>query len=204
MHFEMPADFAGRTVSRYLRASDPKNYGWGNRRRSKIIGLSMAIDAFSSLLPLKGRLNRGNHALATEAEAMHEENLANTLDRILAERLREFPVTHPKILRGALYRVTGWFRRRSPSNADLQPDLPSPAETIARIRSLPTHGQVALRRYFVFREAEESICLSIDMSPGKFRRFLRDAADYILMRQDRMPQLEQKQPSNRGSRDRRA
>lgn len=148
----------------------------------------MAKYAISPLIPLKWGPNRG----PTEAEEMHEENLANTLDRILAERLREFPAKHPKSVREAFYRALGWFRPGPHAKAEAPPDSAAQAETIARIRSLPSHAQVALRRYFVFREAEEGICSSIDVSPRQFRRFLRDAADYILLRQERMPQLEQR------------
>jgi hypothetical protein len=130
-------------------------------------------------------------AISLLKEEMKEENLANTLDRILAERLREFPANRRKRLRDGIH----WAVRSLPrfaAKASALPDSSAQAEIIARIRSLPAHVQEPLRRYFVFREAEESICSSIRTTPGEFRRFLRDAANYILMRHDRAPQMQEK------------
>jgi hypothetical protein len=140
------------------------------------------------MMPLRVRLYRGNPA----DEEMHEENLANRLDRVLAERLREFPAGHPMSLREAVRRPIRWIRDRSGIRPVTRPSASCQEETIARIRCLPAHIQEALRRYFVFREAEESIAFSLQSTPADFRRFLRDAAGYTLQRHDRMPNLEQK------------
>src|SRR5580704_8215013 len=150
-----------------LRISDPKNYGLVKNLRSRIIGVSMAEDAIFLL-----------------KEEMKEENLANTLDRILAERLREFPARRPKRLWDAIHWAIRSIRNGVSAKPGWHADSSAQAEIIARIRSLPAHIKEPLRRYFVFREAEESICFSIRTTPDEFHRFLQDAADYILGRQE--------------------
>jgi hypothetical protein len=169
----------------------------------------MAEDAISSLKPVTVWLNRGNRAVLPKLDAAviaslnkkeeMKDNLANKLDRILAERLREFPGNRPKRLRHAIRWVTGLFRISALAKPDAHPESSGQAEIIARIRSLPANVQEPLRRYFVFREAEESICFSIQMTASEFHRFLRDAADYILMRQERPPRLEEKRTPRRTS-----
>jgi hypothetical protein len=128
-------------------------------------------------------------AAVRREEEMNEQYLAHTMDRILAERLREVPAQYPKSLREAIHWPIRWIRDRPGAQPVVHPDSSCQDEIIARIRSLPAHMQEPLRRYFVFREAQESICFSIDTTAGEFRRFLRDAADYILMRHERMPEL---------------
>jgi len=123
---------------------------------------------------------------------MNEENLADILDGILAVRLREVPRLYPSGPLNAFGRMIHGIRAHLVGKPDEQPSAPGRPEVIARIRSLPEHMQNPLRRYFVFREAEESICVSINVTPGEFRRFVQDAADYILMRSERMPVLEAK------------
>lgn len=123
---------------------------------------------------------------------MNEEENANAIDRILSERLREVPV-NPNRLREGIHRAIRGIRKRFGGKPEPAPNAPWQWEIIARIRSLPPHIQDPLRRYFVFRESEKSICASIGTTPGEFRRFLRDAAGYILMRQERPPELRQKE-----------
>lgn len=123
---------------------------------------------------------------------MNEENLADILDGILAVRLREVPRLHPSGPLNALGRMLHGIRGVLAGKPNEQPSTPGRPEVIARIRSLPDDLQNPLRRYFVFREAEESICVSINVTPADFRRFVQDAADYILMRSERMPVLEAK------------
>jgi hypothetical protein len=137
-------------------------------------------------------------AISSLKEEMKDENLANTLDRILAERLREFPGNRRKRLRDVIQRALRSLPRFGAKPSAL-PDSSAQAEIIARIRSLPEHVQEPLRRYFVFREAEESICSSIRTTPSEFRRFLRDAANYILLRQDQAPELQEKPSPRRNS-----
>jgi hypothetical protein len=131
---------------------------------------------------------------------MNEKNLADELDRILSERLREVPA-NPNGPREALRAAVRWIRTRLGGKPGAPPNPPWQWEIIARIRSLPERMQDALRRYFVFREAEESICSSLDIAPVEFRRFLREAADYILMRRERMPELETKKDREGTPRD---
>lgn len=128
---------------------------------------------------------------------MNERSRADDLDRILSERLRDAPVKYPNGLREALRVAMRWIRKRLGGEPDVLPTAPWQWEIIARIRSLPPHLQEPLRRYFVFQEAEESICFSIETTPRAFRRFLRDATEYILMRQERMPELETKRAPRR-------
>jgi hypothetical protein len=137
-------------------------------------------------------------AISLLKEEMKEENLANTLDRILAERLREYPANRRMRLRDVIHWAVGSLPRFAAKPSAL-PDSSAQAEIIARIRSLPEHVQEPLRRYFVFREAEKSICSSIRTTPSEFRRFLRDAANYILLRQDRAPELQEKPSPGRTS-----
>jgi hypothetical protein len=125
-------------------------------------------------------------------EEMKDENLADTLDRILAERLQEFPANRPKSLRDAIDWAMRWLRDHASAKPSSHPNSSAQAEVIARIRTLPAHVRDPLRRYFVFREAEESICISTRTTPDEFHRFLQDAADYILMRQEQPPEPEEK------------
>lgn len=139
------------------------------------------------------------NAISLFKEEMKDENLADTLDRILAERLQEFPADRPKSLRGAIHWAMRWLRYRTSAKPRSHPNSSAQAEVIARIRTLPAHVRDPLRRYFVFREAEESICISIRTTPSEFHRFLQNAADYILMRQDQPPELEERPSPRRNS-----
>jgi hypothetical protein len=129
---------------------------------------------------------------------MTEEDLASALDRILSERLQEGPATHPNGPREVIDWAIRGIRRRVGVKPDAHPNTLCEWEIIARIRSLPARMQEPLRRYFVFQEAEESICRSIHTTTAAFHRFLREAADYILIRRERMPELET-QPTDAAS-----
>ena len=159
----------------------------------------MAKGAISLPTPREAWLVRRTGRLP-EREEMYEENLANTLDRILAGRIREFGDRRPKSPREVIRWLIRWIRNLTGMHrigaGPVYPNSPIQSQTIARIHSLPAHAQDALRRYFVFQEAEESICLSIGATPRRFRRFLLDATGYILMRQERMPHLKQKRPAD--------
>lgn len=153
----------------------------------------MPKGAISLSAPRKATLESGAFATAISMEEMNERSRTDDLDRILSERLREAAAKYPNGPREALGLALRWIRKRLGGKPDVLPTAPWQWEIIARIRSLPPHLQDALRRYFVFREAEESICFSIDATPRQFRRFLRDATEYILLRRARMPELETKQ-----------
>jgi hypothetical protein len=128
---------------------------------------------------------------------MPEEDLANLLGRILAERLRDAPASHLSGLREVASQAIRGVRELLGKKPDPPAVVPVPWqwEIVARIRTLPEHMQEPLRRYYVFREAEESICLSIKTTPGEFRRFLREATDYILLRRERMPEFDPQRQS---------
>jgi hypothetical protein len=125
---------------------------------------------------------------------MNEKKLASEMDRILVERLREIPAPYSSGPLRSLHRTLYGIRKLFRSKPEASPNTPWQWEIIGRFRSLPSHVQDPIRRYFVFQEAEESICHSLNMTPRQFRRFLRDAAGYILMRHERMPRLNAKAP----------
>jgi hypothetical protein len=123
---------------------------------------------------------------------MNEEDIANALGRILSERLRDTPAPHSDGPREVVNQAIRGVRKFLGKRPDPPAVVPAPRqwEFVARIRTLPEHMQEPLRRYYVFREAEESICLSIKTTRREFRRFLREATDYILMRRERMPEFD--------------
>jgi hypothetical protein len=115
---------------------------------------------------------------------MHQENLENEFDRLLAERLRQTPGHDARAaLRragSAIYRILkGCGREPDAVAARLRDD-----DLIARIHLLPSSAQEALRRYFVFGEAQASIAFSMNMSPHEFHRLLLDSRKYVLGRQE--------------------
>ena len=122
---------------------------------------------------------------------MDEEDIA-ALSRILAERLWDAPDPHSNSWKEVVNQAIRTVRKFLGKKPDPPAALPAPWrwELVARIRTLPEHMQESLRRYYVFGEAEESICLSMKTTPGEFRRFLREATDYILMRRERMPEFD--------------
>lgn len=123
---------------------------------------------------------------------MDEENIA-ALARILAERLWDAPDPPSNAWKGAVNKTIRSVRKFLGKRPDPPTAVPAPWqwELVARIRTLPEHMQEPLRRYYVFREAEESICLSMKTTPREFRRFLREVTDYIHMRRERMPEFNQ-------------
>jgi hypothetical protein len=129
----------------------------------------MPKGAISLSAPRKATLGSSASSIATSMEEMNERNRADDLDRILSERLKEVPATYPNRPWGALHRAMRSIRTRLGGKPDVLPTAPWQWEIIARIRSLPPHLQEPLRRYFVFREAEASICFSIDTTPREFR-----------------------------------
>jgi hypothetical protein len=108
---------------------------------------------------------------------MPEEDLANALGRVLSERLRDAPAPQSHGPREVVNRAIRGVRKLLGERPDAPAVAPAPWqwELVARIRTLPEHMQAPLRRYYVSREAEESICLSIKTTQGEFRRFLREA-----------------------------
>jgi hypothetical protein len=128
---------------------------------------------------------------------MPEEDFANALGRILSERSQDAPDPHSHGPREVVKRAVRSVRKLLGKRPDAPAVVPAPWqwEIVARIRTLPDHMQEPLRRYYVFREADESICLSIKATPEEFRRFLREATDYILMRRERLPEFDPPQQS---------
>jgi hypothetical protein len=127
---------------------------------------------------------------------MDEESIV-ALARILAERLRGAPGPPSDDWRQVVNQAIRGVRKFLSKSPDPPTAVPAPWqwEIVARIRALPERMQEPLRRYYVFREAEESICISIKTTPGEFRRFLREATDYILMRRERMPEFDPQRQS---------
>jgi hypothetical protein len=131
---------------------------------------------------------------------MNEEDIV-ALARMLAKRLSDSSDPHSngwqEVVNQAIRAVRQFLGKR--------PDPPTAVPwqwlLVARIRTLPEHMQEPLKRYYVFQEAEESICLSIKTPPEEFRQFLREATDYILMRQERIPELdpERQSPGRQGA-----
>jgi hypothetical protein len=116
---------------------------------------------------------------------MDEEDIV-ALARILVKRLSDSPDPHSngwqEVVNQAIRGVRKFLGER--------PDPQRQWLLVARIRTLPEHMQEPLKRYYVLQEADESICLSIKTPPEEFRRFLREATDYILRRRERMPEFD--------------
>jgi hypothetical protein len=116
---------------------------------------------------------------------MDEEDIV-ALARILVKRLSDSPDPHSngwqEVVNQAIRGVRKFLGER--------PDPLRQWLLVARIRTLPEHMQEPLKRYYVLQEADESICLSIKTPPEEFRRFLREATDYILRRRERMPEFD--------------
>ena len=116
---------------------------------------------------------------------MNQENFANELDRLLSERLRERPSEFSSAALGRVRRLTYWILKVWGRKPDADASAPRDVDLIARIHTLPAHVQEALRRYYVFGEAEESIGFSMNMSPEEFHRVRLDVRDYVLGRRAR-------------------
>ena len=121
---------------------------------------------------------------------MNQEELIIAVERLLSERLLEVKVTSRSGLLGAVRKAIHKIRKGPGDKPDVHPNLPGKEDLLVRMRSLPAAVQDSLRRYYVFLEAEQSICASTNMSPAKFRRLRREASDYILQRRERKPEFE--------------
>jgi hypothetical protein len=134
---------------------------------------------------------RYRHQGKNESGTMNqEEDLAIAVERILSERLLEVQVTSWSGLLGAVRKATHKIRKGPGGKPAVRPNVPRQEDSLARMRSLPEDVQDLLRRYYVFLEAEQSICASMNMSPAKFRRLRRETSDYILKRRERKPEFE--------------
>jgi len=130
---------------------------------------------------------------------MNQKDLAGALERLLSERLEDAPVTESSGPWGAVRKALQRLRRCLAGKPGAQAQVARQDERITRIRSLPPHVQELLRRYYVFLEAEQSICSSMGIPPDEFRRLRREASDYILNRREHKPNFE---PLRRVPRDR--
>src|ERR1019366_8765437 len=99
--------------------------------------------------------------------------------------LRETPDELSSAALRRVRRLTCWILKggRKP---DADVSAARDVDLIARIHTLPAHVQEALRRYYVFGEAEESVGFSMNMSPEEFHRVRLDVRDYILGRRARL------------------
>jgi hypothetical protein len=119
---------------------------------------------------------------------MDEEDIV-ALARMLAKRLSDSSDPHSNGWQEVVNQAIRGVRQFLGKRPDPPTAVPWQWLLVARIRTLPEHMQEPLKRYYVLQEAEESICLSIKTPPEEFRRFLREATDYILMRRERMPEF---------------
>jgi hypothetical protein len=114
---------------------------------------------------------------------MCPNDLIDALEKVLVERLCESPATRPygplEAVRAAMHKM-GIAVQRGPRSSPIPPPYP---EAVRRVRSLPEPVRELLRRHFVFLEAEESICWSMNMTSKQVRRLRREAVDYVLIRQ---------------------
>jgi hypothetical protein len=133
---------------------------------------------------------RCRHQGKYESGTMNQEDLVIAVERLLSERLLEVQVTSWSGLLGAARRAIHKIRKGPGDKPDVHPNVPRQEDSLARMRSLPEDVQDLLRRYYVFLEAEQSICASMNMSPAKFRRLRRETSDYILKRRERKPEFE--------------
>jgi hypothetical protein len=117
-----------------------------------------------------------------ELVPMCPDDLINALEKVLVERLCDSSATRPEGPLGAVRTAMHKMRRavqRGPRVSPVQPPYP---DVVNRLRSLPEHVRELLRRHYVFLEAEESICLSMNLTSKQFRKLRREAVDYVLMR----------------------
>lgn len=115
------------------------------------------------------------------SDPMSPSDLIDALEKVLVERLWESAAARTGPLgavRTAIDKM-GMAVQRGPRMSTAAPRYP---EAVNRLRSLPEQVRELLRRHYVFLEAEESICLSMNMTSKQFRDLKRQAADYVLMR----------------------
>lgn len=126
---------------------------------------------------------------------MNQKDLASALERLLSERLGDVPATEPGSPLGVVRKAIQRLRKALQGKPGVHVQIARQEQRIARIRSMPPQVQELLRRYYVFLEAEESICFSMGMSHEDFCRLRREASDYILSRRERMPDFKPLPPS---------
>jgi hypothetical protein len=112
---------------------------------------------------------------------MCPNDLIYALEKALVERLCDSSAAWPGpfgAVRTAMHKM-GMAVQREPRISAGSARYP---EVVSRLRSLPEQVKELLRRHYVFLEAEESICLSMNMTSKQFRKLNREAVDYVLMR----------------------
>jgi hypothetical protein len=118
---------------------------------------------------------------------MDQKDLASALERLLSERMADAPRRDSSGPLGAVRKASYWFHKCFVRKPRLDSQIAQQEQRVWKIRSLPPHVQELLRRYFVFLEAEKSICSSTGMTLDEFRRVRRQATDYVLSRHDHKP-----------------
>ena len=117
-----------------------------------------------------------------EPVPMCPKDLIDALEKVLVERLCESSgaaVDGPlDVVRTAMHKM----RRAIQPGQRVSPGSPAYPAVVSRVRSLPESVRELLRRHYVFLEAEESICGSMNMTSKQFRKLRREAVDYVLMR----------------------
>jgi hypothetical protein len=104
---------------------------------------------------------------------MCPKDLQNALEKALVERLCEIPDGPFTALRTAIRRR--WFQGERPSTANSS----QYSDVASRVDSLPEPVRALLLRHYVFLEAEESICFSMNVTLKQLRRMKREAVDYV-------------------------
>jgi hypothetical protein len=124
-------------------------------------------------------------ALVDEARMsapMCPNDLINVLEKVLAERLCDCSSARTdgplEAVRTAMHKMRLAVQR----GPRISPSPPPYPEAVNRVRALPEQVRELLRRHYVFLEAEESICWSMNMTSRQFRKLRREAVDYVLMR----------------------
>jgi hypothetical protein len=113
---------------------------------------------------------------------MCPNDLINALEKVLVERLCDSSAARPGGPAGAVRTAMHKMRMAVQPGPRISPDPSRHPEVLNRLRSLPEQVREILRRHYVFLEAEESICVSMNIASKQFRKLKRDAVDYVLMR----------------------
>jgi hypothetical protein len=115
---------------------------------------------------------------------MCPKDLIDALEKVLVERLcdsSDATAGGPlEALRTAMHKM----RRAIQPGPRVSSGSLAYTEVVSRVRSLPESAREILRRHYVFLEAEESICGSMNMTSKEFRKLRREAVDYVLMRRE--------------------
>jgi hypothetical protein len=101
---------------------------------------------------------------------MDEEDIV-ALARMLVKRLSDSSDPHSNDWQEVVNQAIRGVRKFLAKRPDPPTAVPWQWLLVARIRTLPEHMQEPLKRYYVFQEAEESICLSIKTPPKSFAGF---------------------------------